>query len=67
MQIPTRANILKLNAPTPEGHTVALIDCGLMASIDGEDQDHMIYAVIHLAYKDYTSLGNNFIRLNGNP
>ncbi|KAL7520031.1 hypothetical protein ACHAWX_004782 [Stephanocyclus meneghinianus] len=44
-------NLLKLNQPTPEGHTVALIDCGLMASIDSTDQDHMISAVIHLANK----------------
>ena len=42
---------------------MALIDCGLMASIDREDQDHMISAVIHLANKDYASLGNDFIRL----
>lgn len=57
-------NILKLNEPTPEGHTVALIDCGLMASIDSTDQDHMISAVIHLANKDYASLVDDFIKLN---
>ncbi len=57
-------NILKLNQPTPEGHTVALLDCGLMASIDREDQDHMISAVIHLANKDYASLIDDFIKLN---
>ena len=53
-----------MNEPTPEGHTVALIDCGLMASIDSEDQDHMISAVIHLANKDYASLVDDFIKLN---
>lgn len=53
-----------MNAPTPEGHTVALLDCGLMATINKEDQDHMISAVIHLANKDYASLVDDFIRLN---
>ena len=61
---PHPGNILKLNKPTTEGHTVALIDCGLMASIDSTDQDHMISAVIHLANKDYASLVDDFIRLN---
>ena len=42
---------------------MALLDCGLMASIDREDQDHMISAVIHLANKDYASLVDDFIRL----
>ena len=46
---------------------MALIGCGLMASIDREDQDHMISAVIHFANKDYASLGNNFIRLKIPP
>ena len=61
---PHPGNILKLNNPTAEGHTVALLDCGLMATIDREDQDHMISAVIHLANKDYASLVDDFIRLN---
>lgn len=61
---PHPGNILKLNEPTAEGHTVALLDCGLMASIDREDQDNMISAVIHLANKDYASLVDDFIRLN---
>jgi len=43
---------------------VALLDCGLMANIDRQDQDHMINAVIHLANKDYASLVDDFIRLN---
>ena len=60
---PHPGNILKLNEPTAEGHTVALIDCGLMASIGREDQDHMISAVIHLANKDYASLVDDFINL----
>ena len=60
---PHPGNIVKLDASTPEGHTVALTDCGLMASIDRGDQDQMIFPVIHLANKDYASLGNDFIRL----
>ena len=35
-----------------------------MASIDQEDQDYMINAVIHLANKDYASLVDDFIKLN---
>ena len=42
---------------------MALIDCGLVASIEREDQDHMISAVIYLVNKDYASLGNTFNRL----
>lgn len=56
-------DILKLNQPTEEGYTVAIIDCGLMANVDKADQDHMISAVIHLANKDYASLVDDFIRL----
>ena len=63
-QDPHPGNILKLNVPTPEGHTVALLDCGLMATIDRGDQDNMISAVIHLANKDYASLVDDFIKLN---
>lgn len=61
---PHPGNILKLNEPTAEGHTIALIDCGLMASIDSLDRDNMISAVIHLANKDYASLVDDFMRLN---
>uniref|UniRef100_A0A7S4JH35 ABC1 atypical kinase-like domain-containing protein n=1 Tax=Odontella aurita TaxID=265563 RepID=A0A7S4JH35_9STRA len=60
---PHPGNILKLNEPTEEGHTVALIDCGLMASIEQTDRDNMISAVIHLANKDYASLVDDFIDL----
>lgn len=60
---PHPGNIMKLHEPTPEGHTVALLDCGLMASIDSADQDQMISAVVHLANKDYSSLVDDFINL----
>lgn len=52
-----------LNEPTEEGHKLALIDCGLMASIQEEDRDHMISAVIHLANKDYPALVDDFMNL----
>ena len=57
-------NLLRLNQPTAEGHKLALIDCGLMASIDSTDRDNMISAVIHLANKDYPSLVDDFMKLN---
>ena len=34
-----------------------------MASIDREDRDHMISALIHLANKHHALMGNNFIRV----
>jgi aarF domain-containing kinase len=52
-----------LNEPTADGATLALIDCGLMASIEEADRDNMISAVIHLANKDYASLVDDFIEL----
>ena len=52
---PHPGNILKLNEPTEDGDVVALIDCGLMASIDPIDRDNMIGAVIHLANKGMIS------------
>jgi len=61
---PHPGNILKLKEPTPDGSKIALIDCGLMASIDPRDRDNMISAVIHLANKNYASLVDDFIRLN---
>ena len=60
---PHPGNILVLNEPTPEGAKIALIDCGLMASVDMKDRDNMISAVIHLANKDYASLVDDFIGL----
>jgi len=60
---PHPGNLLLLDEPTEEGHSLALIDCGLMASINQEDRDDMISAVIHLANKDYASLVDDFIKL----
>jgi len=61
---PHPGNILRLNEPNEDGDVMALIDCGLMASIDPTDRDNMISAVIHLANKDYASLVDDFIDLN---
>jgi aarF domain-containing kinase len=55
--------LLLLNEPTADGAELALIDCGLMASVGEEDRDHMVSAVIHLANKDYASLVDDFIQL----
>jgi hypothetical protein len=60
---PHPGNLLLLNEATEEGYELALIDCGLMASINEEDRDHMISAVIHLANKDYASLVDDFMQL----
>merc|ERR1712127_227263 len=61
---PHPGNIIRLNEPTSEGYEVALIDCGLMASIDPDDRDNMSSAVIHLANKDYASLVDDFMNLD---
>ncbi|GMI20214.1 hypothetical protein TeGR_g1470 [Tetraparma gracilis] len=60
---PHPGNILKLNSPGPAGESLALIDCGLMASISSEDRDIMISALIHLANGDYAKLVDDFISL----
>ncbi|KAG7347961.1 ABC1 family-domain containing protein [Nitzschia inconspicua] len=60
---PHPGNLLLLREPTADGAELALIDCGLMASIGEEDRDHMVSAVIHLANKDYASLVDDFIQL----
>ncbi|KAL7561192.1 hypothetical protein ACA910_004118 [Epithemia clementina (nom. ined.)] len=60
---PHPGNILLLDEPTETGARLALIDCGLMASIDEADRDNMISAVIHLANKDYASLVDDFMKL----
>ncbi len=60
---PHPGNILRLNDPGPDGERIALIDCGLMASIKSEDRDIMISAIIHLANRDYGALVGDFIDL----
>lgn len=60
---PHPGNLLLLNKPNEDGAELALIDCGLMASISEEDRDSFVNAVIHLANKDYASLVDDFIKL----
>jgi aarF domain-containing kinase len=59
---PHPGNLLLLHEPIGNAR-LALIDCGLMASIDEKDRDNMISAVIHLANKDYAALVDDFINL----
>lgn len=56
--------MLLLDRPTEDGAKLALIDCGLMASVAEEDRDNMISALIHLANKDYPALVDDFMNLN---
>eukprot|EP00667_Euglena_gracilis_P002216 EG_transcript_2216 len=42
---------------------LALLDCGLMASVQQEDMDTFVSSIIHLSNKDYKSLVDDFIRL----
>lgn len=54
---PHPGNLLVPNDPAVYGGAkLALIDCGLMATIDEQDRDNMISAVIHLANKNYAAL-----------
>ena len=59
---PHPGNLLYLNEPK-DGARLAIIDCGLMASVDPVDRDNMISSLIHLANKDYAALVDDFIRL----
>ena len=62
---PHPGNLLVPSDPASLGGAkVALIDCGLVATIDEEDRDNMISAVIHLANKNYAALVDDFMRLN---
>jgi len=59
---PHPGNILLMDSPKGNAR-LALIDCGLVATIDQADMDRMVSALIHLANKDYTSLVDDFIGL----
>eukprot|EP00596_Hydrurales_sp_CCMP1899_P003506 CAMPEP_0119051186 /NCGR_PEP_ID=MMETSP1177-20130426/72890_1 /TAXON_ID=2985 /ORGANISM="Ochromonas sp, Strain CCMP1899" /LENGTH=858 /DNA_ID=CAMNT_0007030309 /DNA_START=118 /DNA_END=2694 /DNA_ORIENTATION=- len=59
---PHPGNILYMNELRGEAK-LALIDFGLVASIQQKDMDTMISAIIHLANKDYPSLVDDFISL----
>ena len=61
---PHPGNLLVPNDPSQYNNAkVVLIDCGLMATIDEEDRDNMISAVIHLANKNYAALVDDFVKL----
>ena len=61
---PHPGNLLVPNDPSKYNNAkIVLIDCGLMATIDEEDRDNMISAVIHLANKNYASLVDDFVKL----
>lgn len=59
---PHPGNIIRINDQSKG--KIALIDFGLVASLEQEDMDNIVSSVIHLANKDYTSLVNDFINLN---
>lgn len=42
---------------------IALIDFGLVASLQQEDMDNIVSAIVHLSNKDYAALVDDFIRL----
>jgi aarF domain-containing kinase len=50
-----------MNDPTKG--KLALLDFGLVASIQQDDMDTMVNSIIHLANKDYPSLVDDFIDL----
>jgi len=58
---PHPGNLMKLN-DTSKGK-LAILDFGLVASIQQEDMDTMVSSIIHLANKDYPSLVDDFINL----
>jgi len=54
--------MIYLSEPRGEAR-IALIDFGLVASIQQEDRDRMVGALIHLANRDYPNLVDDFIGL----
>lgn len=58
---PHPGNIMKMS-DTRKGR-IALLDFGLVASLQQEDMDQIVSAVIHLANKDYTALVDDFVSL----
>lgn len=59
---PHPGNMLYMSEPRGPAR-IALIDFGLVASIEQEDRDTMVAALIHLANRDYPSLVDDFIGL----
>jgi len=59
---PHPGNILVMDQPR-DGCRMALIDYGLVATVEQGDRDTMISSLIHLANKDYPSLVDDFVSL----
>jgi len=58
---PHPGNIMRMNDQTKG--KIALIDFGLVASLQQDDMDQIVNAIIHLANKDYSALVDDFISL----
>mmetsp|Transcript_3691 Transcript_3691/g.4964 ORF Transcript_3691/g.4964 Transcript_3691/m.4964 type:complete len:942 (+) Transcript_3691:207-3032(+) len=58
---PHPGNLMKMS-DTSKGR-LALLDFGLVATVQQEDMDTMVSSIVHLANKDYSSLVNDFIKL----
>ena len=61
---PHPGNLMKMQSrEDPTKSTLAILDFGLMASIEQDDMDTMVSSIIHLANKDYAALVDDFIDL----
>lgn len=61
---PHPGNLMKMQSrEDPTKNTLAILDFGLMASIEQDDMDTMVSSIIHLANKDYAALVDDFIAL----
>ena len=61
---PHPGNLMKMQSrEDPTKNTLAILDFGLMASIQQDDMDTMVSSIIHLANKDYPALVDDFIDL----
>eukprot|EP00793_Prasinoderma_coloniale_P001506 PRCOL_00003310-RA len=58
---PHPGNILRMDDASKG--KIALIDFGLVATIEQEDMDTMVSSIVHLANKDYAALVDDFIAL----
>ena len=58
---PHPGNIIRM-ADQTKGK-IALIDFGLVASLQQQDMDNIVNAIVHLSNKDYAALVDDFVRL----
>merc|ERR1712176_208972 len=59
---PHPGNLMKLDDPSKG--KLALIDFGLMASLDQDEMDTLVSAIVHLSNKDYAKLTEDFVQLD---